>query len=100
MASFHGGRLVTDKQDSPHLLAANFKGEIYFGHAVQDKSATPEQIATLEAALKQGGAHFQSEMYEGALHGWTVEGRPEIYNPVQSERHFEKLFALLKRTLG
>jgi carboxymethylenebutenolidase len=100
MASFHGGRLVTDKPDSPHLLAANLKAEVYFGHAVQDKSATPEQIATLEAALKQGGGRYQSETYEGALHGWTVEGRPEIYNPAQSERHFEKLFDLLKRTLG
>jgi len=98
-ASFHGGRLVTDGADSPHLQIPKVQAELYFGHAVEDPSATPEQIAVLQQALKNWGGRYQSEVYAGALHGWTVEGRPEIYNAVQSERHFEKLFDLLKRNL-
>lgn len=98
-ASFHGGRLVTEDADSPHRQIPKIKAELYFGHAVQDPSATPEQVAELEKTLKAWGGRYQSEVYEGALHGWTVEGRPEIYNPAQSERHYEKLFDLLARTL-
>ena len=97
-ASFHGGRLVTDQPDSPHTLIPTITADLYFGHAVEDQSATPEQIAQLDDALKGWGGKYQSEVYEGAHHGWTVEGG-EAYNKAQSERHFEKLFDLLKRTL-
>ena len=98
-ASFHGGRLVTDAPDSPHMLVGKVKGELYFGHAVEDQSATPEMVAVLEEALKASGNTFTSEFYEGAKHGWTVEGGP-AYNAAQAERHYEKLLDLLKRNLG
>src|ERR1700737_937935 len=35
-ASFHGGGLVTDKPDSPHLLAAKIKARMYFAVASND----------------------------------------------------------------
>jgi carboxymethylenebutenolidase len=98
-ASFHGGRLVTEDADSPHTRVPKVKGELYFGHAVEDQSATPAQIAQLDNALKGWGGEFQSEMYEGARHGWTVPGR-DVYDEKQAERHYEKLFDLLKRTIG
>ena len=75
------------------------KGALYFGHAIEDQSATPAQIAKLDDTLKGWGGEFQSEMYEGAKHGWTVPGR-EPYDEKQAERHYEKLFDLLKRTIG
>jgi carboxymethylenebutenolidase len=99
-ASFHGGRLVTEDADSPHTRIAQVKGELYFGHAVEDQSATPAQIAKLDDTLKGWGGVFASEMYEGALHGWTVPERQGVYNEKQAERHYEKLFDLLKRTIG
>jgi carboxymethylenebutenolidase len=98
-ASFHGGRLVTEDADSPHSLIPKVKGELYFGHAIEDQSATPAQISKLEDTLKGWGGEFQSELYLDAKHGWTVPGR-EPYNEKQSERHYEKLFDLLKRTIG
>ncbi len=98
-ASFHGGRLVTEEDDSPHSRIPHVKGELYFGHAIEDQSATPAQIAKLDDTIKGWGGAFQSEMYEGARHGWTVPGR-EPYNEKQAERHYEKLFDLLKRTIG
>ncbi len=97
-ASFHGGRLVTEAPDSPHLLIPKISAALYFGHAVEDPSMTPAQIETLDETLKAWGGVYQSEIYQGAKHGWAVEGRPEIYNPAQAERHFVKLFDLLART--
>jgi carboxymethylenebutenolidase len=97
-SSFHGGFLVTPAPDSPHKILAPIKARLYFGHAVEDQSATPEQISTLEAALRDWRGAFQSEVYEGARHGWTVPGR-DVYNEFQAERAFEKLVELLEATL-
>jgi carboxymethylenebutenolidase len=97
-ASFHGGFLVTDKPDSPHKQLPRVKARLYFAHAVEDASATPEQVQTLEAALRAWRGAFQSETYGGARHGWTVPGRP-IYNELQAERAFEKMVELFDATL-
>ncbi|HYS47091.1 MAG TPA: dienelactone hydrolase family protein [Rhizomicrobium sp.] len=97
-ASFHGGFLVTDKPDSPHKQLPRVKARLYFGHAVEDASATPEQVAILEQALRDWHGAFQSETYDGARHGWTVPGRP-VYNELQAERAFEKLVELFDATL-
>lgn len=97
-ASFHGGFLVTDKPDSPHRILSPITARLYFGHAVEDSSATPEHVATLEQALRDWHGAFQSEVYEGARHGWTTPGRG-VYNELQAERAFEKLIELLDATL-
>jgi carboxymethylenebutenolidase len=97
-ASFHGGFLVTDKPDSPHKQLPRIKARLYFAHAVEDASATPEQVAILEQALRDWHGAFQSETYEGARHGWTVPGRP-VYNELQAERAFEKEVELFDATL-
>ena len=97
-ASFHGGQLVTDAPDSPHSRIPKVKGELYFGHAIEDQSMPPQAIEKLNDTLKGWGGKYQSEIYEGAYHGWTVPGR-DVYNEKQAERHYEKLFDLLQRTL-
>ena len=97
-ASFHGGFLVTDKPNSPHRQLPRVKARLYFGHAVEDSTATPEQVATLDEALRAWHGAFQSEVYEGAKHGWTVPGRP-VYNELQAERAFEKEVELFDATL-
>ncbi|MEV4495607.1 dienelactone hydrolase family protein [Micromonospora arborensis] len=98
IASFHGGRIVTDTPDSPHLGVDSITGEVYFGHADQDQSMTPEQIATLEKALDAAGVRYRSEVYEGAHHGFTMADTP-MYHEQATERHWVALFDLLNRTL-
>ena len=97
-ASFHGGQLVTGAPDSPHSRVPLVKGELYFGHAVEDQSMPPDAIEKLNDTLKAWGGRYESEVYEGALHGWTVPGR-DVYNRKQAERAHQKLLDLLKRNL-
>ncbi len=97
-ASFHGGRLFTDSPDSPHLLLPRVKASLYFGHAVEDRSMPAEAIDKLNGALEAWGGEFESEVYEGAHHGWTVPDHP-AYNLSQAERAFATLTELFAKAL-
>ncbi|MFD5461278.1 dienelactone hydrolase family protein [Kitasatospora sp. NPDC127059] len=97
-AGFHGGRLVTDRPDSPHLEVGRVTAELYFGHADQDESMTPEQITRLDEALTAAGVRHRSEVYEGAGHGYT-QADTTRYDAVGDARHWSALFDLLKRNL-
>jgi carboxymethylenebutenolidase len=98
-ASFHGGNLATDSELSPHLLAPKMKGRVYVAGADQDGSYPPEMAQRLEKALTDAGVDHRCEIYEGALHGWTMADFP-IYNEAAAERHWQELLALFKDTLG
>ena len=98
-ASFHGGGLATDGEDSPHLLAPKMKARIYVAGADQDGSYPPEMAERLDKALTDAKVDHRCEIYEGALHGWTMADFP-IYNEPAAERHWKELFALFKTTLG
>jgi carboxymethylenebutenolidase len=97
-ASFHGGRLVTDTDQSPHLLLPQVKARLYFGHAVNDQGMPADAIERLGGALQAWGGTWESETYDGALHGWMIPGR-KVYHPEQAERGFAKLMELLDATL-
>jgi len=97
-ASFHGGGLYTDRPDSPHLLLPKITARLYFGHAIEDRGMPVEAIEKLETSLKSWPGRSESETYP-AHHGWTVPGRVGIYDEIQAERHYVKLFALLDETL-
>lgn len=97
-ASFHGGRLYTDSPQSPHLLLSRIGARLYFGHAVKDKSMPEETIEKFNQALAKWGGTFESEVYQGALHGWTVPGSP-VYNEPQANRAFERMKELFAAAL-
>ena len=58
----------------------------------------PDAIEKLEAALRSWGGTYQSETYDGALHGWMIAGG-KAYHPEHAERGFAKLMELLDNTL-
>lgn len=97
-ASFHGGALCTDAPASPHLILPRIKARLYFGHAVEDHSMPAEAIEKLNQALQEWGGRYESEVYGGAHHGWTVPDGP-AYNQPQAERAYGKLTELLAGTL-
>ena len=97
--SFHGGGLATDAPTSPHLLLPRInKARLYFGHATQDRGMPAAAIERLDRALDAWGGSYESKVYEGALHGWTVPDSP-VYNQPQAERAFQKLTKLFAETL-
>jgi len=98
-ASFHGGNLATDDDQSPHLLAPKIKGRVYVAGADNDRSFPPEMAARLEASLTEAGVEHHCEIYEGALHGWTMPDFP-VYNAAAAERHWSALISLFNETLG
>jgi carboxymethylenebutenolidase len=100
IASIHGANMATDRPDSPHLLAPRIRCESYFACAEIDKWAPKEAIATLQAALEAAGTPHRIEWYPGAEHGFVFPLRTGIYNKPSAERHWERLFDLLRRTLG
>jgi carboxymethylenebutenolidase len=89
-ASFHGGKLYTDEPISPHLLLPKIKARLYFGHAAQDNSMPPSSIDNFNRALQAWGGMYESEIYDGTRHGWTVTDSP-AYNPPQAEHAFNAL---------
>ncbi|MFK4149171.1 dienelactone hydrolase family protein [Streptomyces sp. NPDC004065] len=96
-AGFHGGQLATDSPDSPHLVAGRVTAELYFGHADNDPSMPPEQIARLEDALTAAGVRHRCEVYPGAAHGFT-QADTDSYDREADERHWAALLDLLHRT--
>lgn len=97
-ASFHGGNLATDSTDSPHLLAPAITARVYVAGAVKDASYPPEMAERLEKALSDAKVGHRCEIYEGALHGWTMTDFP-IYNEAAAERHWRELLKLFDETL-
>jgi carboxymethylenebutenolidase len=100
VASLHGGGLYKPGDPaSPHLVLPRVKARLYFGHAVEDKSMTAEDITGFERVLEEWGGEFESEVYEGARHGWTVRDNP-AYNEPQAERAFAKMTELFRESMG
>ena len=104
-ASFHGGGLVTDKPDSPHLLAPKIKARMYFGIASNDDARQPDAKDKLKEAFAAAKVPAEIEVYPGALHGWCVpdmplpERRAGLQQP-DAERAWGKLVALYKAALA
>ena len=104
-ASFHGGNLVNDTPDSPHLLAPKIKGRMYFGIASNDDMRQPDAKDKLKAAFAAAKVAAEIEVYAGAQHGWCVPDMPAqngapIYSKADAERAWGKLVALYKAALA
>jgi len=103
-ASFHGGGLVTEKPDSPHLLVPKIKAQFYFGIAASDDDKQPDAKLKLQEAFGASKLPAKIEVYAGTLHGWCVKDMPlqagkPIYNEPEAERAWSELTALYRRAL-
>jgi carboxymethylenebutenolidase len=104
-ACFHGGGLVTDAADSPHLLVRKIRADYYFGVAANDDVKEPDSKTRLREAFDSAHLDAKIDVYDGCLHGWCVkdmpptsEGKP-VYNEPQAERAWHELVTLFKRAL-
>ena len=97
-ASIHGANLANDRPDSPHLLAPKMRGKVYVAvaeiiHGSAGGNRSPQE--RLEAA----GTNFTMELYPGVQHGFATGGNP-MYDRGASERHWERILALFRKTLS
>jgi len=101
--SFHGGGLVTDQPNSPHLLAPKIHARMYFGVAKNDDERQPDAKDKLKQAMAAAKVPAEIEVYP-SQHGWcmsdfTAPPTP-IYDKPQAERAWGKLLALYKAGLA
>ena len=98
-ASFHGGGLVTDQPDSPHLLVPQMTAHYLFAIAENDDENQPEAKDVLRDTFAKAGLPAEIEVYDGALHGWCPPDT-QVYNEPQAERAWSRLLALFDRALA
>lgn len=98
-ASFHGGRLVRDSEDSPHLLVPKMKAQYLFAIAANDDERQPEAKRVLRKAFDDAGLAAEIEVYAGTMHGWCPPDS-RVYDEAQAERAWSRLLALFEKALA
>ena len=98
-ASFHGGGLVTDKPDSPHLLIPKVKAQFLVAIAANDDQRQPQQKTVLRESFDKAKVTAEVEVYAGAMHGWCPPDS-RVYNDEQAEKAWSRVLALFKTALG
>lgn len=97
-ASIHGAWLVRDSADSPHRDLSTVRAEVYLGWCDNDATAPPEDVPVMRAALDEAGVTYTLDWITDAVHGYAPPGT-ERYHREASELHWERVHALLRRTL-
>jgi carboxymethylenebutenolidase len=98
-ASFHGGGLATDAEDSPHLLAPKMKAGFLIAIAANDDERNPEEKTRLREAFDAAGVQAEIEVYEGTQHGWCPPDSA-VHDESQAERAWARMLALFERELA
>ncbi len=63
VATFHGGGLVTDQPNSPHLQAASSKARFLIAIAANDAARSPNDKDVMKAAFAKAGLPAEIEVY-------------------------------------
>jgi carboxymethylenebutenolidase len=99
VASFHGGGLVNDTPNSPHLQAAKTKAHFLVAIAANDDARSPNEKTTLKEAFSKAGLNAEVEVYDGAAHGWCPPDSG-VYNEPQAEKAWGRLLAMYGKALA
>jgi carboxymethylenebutenolidase len=98
-ATFHGGGLVTDNADSPHLLIPQMKAHFLIAIAANDDAKQPEAKDVLRKAFAKAHLPAEIEVYAGTMHGWCPPDS-QVYNPAQAEKAWSRLLAIFDNSLA
>jgi carboxymethylenebutenolidase len=97
-ASFHGGGLVTDKPDSPHLLIPKMKARCLIAIAESDDKREPTAKDVLREAFAKAKLPAEIEVYANTIHGWCpIDAK--VYNHDQAEKAWSRMLVLFKSAL-
>jgi carboxymethylenebutenolidase len=95
--SCYGVGIVTDREDSPHNLAANVQGEMFFAFAEKDEYVPDASIEVLRQTLSEAGVASEIEIYPGTEHGFCFPERSWCYVEPAAEDVWQKSFAMWSR---
>ena len=98
-ATFHGGGLVTDKPDSPHLLIPKMQAHFFIAIAENDDQKQPDAKNVLRESFAKAKLPAEIEVYKGTLHGWCVPDS-QVYNKDQAEKAWSRMLVLFKTALA
>jgi carboxymethylenebutenolidase len=98
VASFHGGGLVNDQPNSPHLQAAKSSARFLVAIAENDDGRSPNEKNVLKETFSKANRPAEIEVYAGAAHGWCPPDS-QVYNEPQAEKAWSRLLALYKEAL-
>jgi carboxymethylenebutenolidase len=98
-ATFHGGGLVTDKPESPHLLIPKMKAHFLIAIAENDDMRQPEAKDVLRDSFAKAHLPAEIEVYAGTLHGWCPPDS-HVYNHDQAEKAWSRMLALFSNSLA
>src|ERR1700722_12874435 len=99
VASFHGGGLVTEAPNSPHLQAAKSKAEFLIAIAENDDARSPKDKDVLKETFTKANLPAEIEVYTGAAHGWCPPDSG-VYNEPQAEKAWSRLLVLYGKALA
>jgi carboxymethylenebutenolidase len=98
-ATFHGGGLVTDKPESPHLLIPKMKAHFLVAIAENDDASQPDAKNILKDSFAKAKLPAEIEVYAGAKHGWCPPDS-QVYNADQAEKAWSRMMVLFKSSLA
>lgn len=98
-ATFHGGGLVTDKPNSPHLLIPQMKAHYLIAIAENDDKQQPDAKNVLRDSFSKAKLPAEIEVYAGTLHGWCPPDSA-VYNHDQAEKAWSRMIALFTTSLA
>jgi carboxymethylenebutenolidase len=98
-ATFHGGGLVTDKPDSPHLLIPQMKAHYLIAIAENDDKRQPDAKDVLKDSFAKASLPAEVEVYVGTMHGWCPTDS-QVYNHDQAEKAWSRMTALFSSSLA
>ncbi|PYR65644.1 MAG: dienelactone hydrolase [Acidobacteria bacterium] len=99
VASFHGGGLVTDMPNSPHLQAAKSKAQFLIAIADNDDMRSPNDKVAMKETFEKAKLPAEIEVYKGAAHGWCPPDSG-VYNEPSAEKAWSRLLALYSKALS
>lgn len=99
VATFHGGGLVTDMPNSPHLQAAKSKAQFLVAIAANDDMRSPNDKTVMRETFAEMNLPAEIEVYTNSAHGWCPPDST-VYNEPQAERAWSRLLALYEKALA
>ena len=99
VASFHGGGLVTEGENSPHLQAAKSKAQFLVAIADNDDKRSPKDKDVLKETFAKANLPAEIEVYTGCAHGWCPPDS-QVYNEPNAEKAWSRLLALYGKALA